>query len=946
MESLEQRVSRLFQYIGEPSGDIFASAKQVQRLETIIQEQQQTILQLQNRQSFFQRDAATYFEEQLERIVAQKGIRNTDFISLTKFFTQNLTHAVMTLQSEFSASLKNSLLTERVQELELQIKRLKNSSATGSGNTATPVSTEKVQELEARLSLVEIQPPLSLSLSHSPSRNTVAEKQPDQQLEALQQDIATLQSHVKHLEDNLITEVQKHYKMATKQGELAAPLTRIQNTVQMLDKEFQSFRGVDVRKVAEAMIKTSTENLRTEFQTALATRASSEQLNKFDADVHRIEAHCTDVQTGFYRMKTHLEDTAVKMTEAFSEARWSKLENSLKKSLELKHKEQHADWKTLLETQATEIQQTIQSVKRSAEKVFEDVKANTSPEAFEVQLNRLKSALIEDQQGWLQKIADPLQSRMASVEQQSQQTRAGFLELTSEMKMELAATNLKARYAEFEEKLTGFEKTVQGWNQRLQKSEESHKQVLAFSEVRTEQIAQAMRDQETEFSRIRNSVAEIQQQTKTTLDSWLRDRNGDIQKRYTDAAQEVQQIQRNSVALESELYKQLELYRNQERVWADKYRDFQSAAEKTVVAWREEQSNYILSRMSELASQVRKESSEAREQSQSITTHISTTLAEETAALTKRIEGYFKEQREHVTMLNNTYYNENATKLRTQLARESSKTFSDLAQKVQQELVRQMAQYKTLIDTTLSQTPQMKQTMDTRLLEYQSMTKCFYTALFGTPGKETDTLAPVPQIPGWDCICFTNMNIREPNGWTIIKVPASSKSPQRLAKHYKWQSHIYLEDYELVVWVDAYIAPASFAGDKLYQWVTLMNERNLSILHRKHDVRDCIWDECEAVVTAKRDTPENVKKVLDLLTQEKMPYHVGLYDTNIIVKFHRLPEVRKVSDEIARLLEEYTTRDQLVVTLVYYKNNFNDFSTTDLLRAFEKTGRHIRKQIS
>ena len=944
MEALEQRVSRLYQYIGEPQGDIFASAKQVQRLETIIQTQQETIDRLQSQQTFFQQSAAAYFEEQLERIVKQKGIRNTDFISLTKFFTQNLTHAVETLQTEFTATLKNSLQTEKIQELEIQIKRLKNSGGTGitdSENSGTIFATGKFQELENRLSLLEIQSP-SISAG-----NTAPEKyQQQQRLETIQEEVSVLQEHVKHLEDNLITEVQKHYKMATKQGELAAPLTRIQNTVQMLDKEFQSFRAVDVRKVAEAMIGTATENLRTEFQTALATRASMEQLTKFDGDVRRIESYSTDVQTGFYKMKTQLEDTTAKMSDSFSETRWNRLENSLKKSLESKHKEQHTDWKTLLETQQTEIQQTVNSVKRSAEKVFDDIKANTSPEAFEVQLQRLQNALTESQQSWLQKIADPLQSRMTAVEQQSQQTRSGFLELTSEMKTELAATNLKERYTEFEEKLAGFNKIAEGWKQRIQKSEEAHKQILSFSEARTEEIAQEMRNLETEFSRIRNSVSEIQQQTKATLDTWLRDRNGDIQKRFTDAAQEIQQIQRNTVTLESELYKQLEMYRNQERVWADKYKEFQAAAEKTVVAWREEQSNYMISRMSELASQVRTTSAEAKTQSETLVSHVSTTLAEETAALTKRIEGYFKEQRDHVTILNNTYYTENATKLRTQLARESNKSFSDLAQKVQQELVRQMAQYKTLIDKTLSQTPQMKQVMDTRLLEYQSMTKCFYTALFGTPGKETDTLAPVPQIPGWDCICFTNLNIREPNGWTIVKVPASSKVPQRLAKFYKWQSHTYLEDYDLVVWVDAYIAPASFAGDKLYQWVNLMNERGLSILHRKHDMRDCIWDECDAVVTAKRDTPENVKKVMDVLIAEKMPKHVGLYDTNIIVKFHKRPAVQKVANEITKYLEEYTTRDQLVVTLVYYKNNFNEFSTTDLLRAFEKTGHHVRKEIS
>lgn len=76
-----------------------------------------------------------------------------------------------------------------------------------------------------------------------------------------------------------------------------------------------------------------------------------------------------------------------------------------------------------------------------------------------------------------------------------------------------------------------------------------------------------------------------------------------------------------------------------------------------------------------------------------------------------------------------------------------------------------------------------------------------------------------------------------------------------------------------------------------------------------------------------------------------MPRHIGLYDTNIIVKFHKRPALQKVANEITQYLEEYTIRDQLVVTYVYYKNNFNQFSTTDLMRAFEKTGHHMRKTV-
>ncbi|NDG15533.1 MAG: hypothetical protein EB110_07800, partial [Betaproteobacteria bacterium] len=78
-------------------------------------------------------------------------------------------------------------------------------------------------------------------------------------------------------------------------------------------------------------------------------------------------------------------------------------------------------------------------------------------------------------------------------------------------------------------------------------------------------------------------------------------------------------------------------------------------------------------------------------------------------------------------------------------------------------------------------------------------------------------------------------------------------------KYIKWNSHKLLEDYDVAVWLDAYLAPNLSSTNLLQQWIPQAYTAKAAIVHRKHDARNCVWDECKAVVEAKRDTSEHVE---------------------------------------------------------------------------------------
>jgi hypothetical protein len=229
---------------------------------------------------------------------------------------------------------------------------------------------------------------------------------------------------------------------------------------------------------------------------------------------------------------------------------------------------------------------------------------------------------------------------------------------------------------------------------------------------------------------------------------------------------------------------------------------------------------------------------------------------------------------------------------------------------------------------------------------YTGMTKCFFTAIFGLPGQKVDSLGLIDKkLPGWDYICFTNQENLVGNGWTVIHVNNTTRNPALEAKKYKWLSHKYLLDYDIVVWVDAYIAPRAVYSELIKQWILKMMNENISIYHRPHDERNCVYEECEAVVQKGKDKSKNVEKIKGLLTEAGVPKHGGLFDTNVLIKLHKNQELQEICEHVYNRLENSSIRDQLVVPLVYHRQRFKKFATDNLIRAFEKSGTHIRKGV-
>lgn len=173
---------------------------------------------------------------------------------------------------------------------------------------------------------------------------------------------------------------------------------------------------------------------------------------------------------------------------------------------------------------------------------------------------------------------------------------------------------------------------------------------------------------------------------------------------------------------------------------------------------------------------------------------------------------------------------------------------------------------------------------------------------------------------GWDYICFTDnqklLKCKKIGVWEIRPLVFAQSDQTRNARWHKTHPHVLFPEYKLSIWADSNI---NILSKKLSKTVKI----NKNLLVPYHFTRDCIYEECQAVIDDKKDTLENVERVKSFLTADHMPAHYGLNETNIIIRHHDDPVVKKIMEEWWSFIEKYTKRDQLSFSYILWKNGIN-----------------------
>ena len=193
-----------------------------------------------------------------------------------------------------------------------------------------------------------------------------------------------------------------------------------------------------------------------------------------------------------------------------------------------------------------------------------------------------------------------------------------------------------------------------------------------------------------------------------------------------------------------------------------------------------------------------------------------------------------------------------------------------------------------------------------------------YTCITG----EYDVLKPLSyQHQSIDLICFTdNKNINS-NGWILKDIPSDLKHLSKVKQQRILKIHPqkYLNEYDISLWVDGnFVINCDIEKDFLPKY----DLNRFSLYTNKHPLRDCIYDEEIECIKRKKDISQNTHPQIERYKQEKMPSHIGLAETNLMLRDHHDPKCEEVMKLWESEVLKGSHRDQLSFNYACWKLGF------------------------
>jgi len=178
---------------------------------------------------------------------------------------------------------------------------------------------------------------------------------------------------------------------------------------------------------------------------------------------------------------------------------------------------------------------------------------------------------------------------------------------------------------------------------------------------------------------------------------------------------------------------------------------------------------------------------------------------------------------------------------------------------------------------------------------------CVYSAAAGGYRPSIEAI-PRPSVAHH---LFTDSDPVE--GWEIRRFDEVRDDPVRTAKKPKVLPHLYLEDSDWSIWIDANITLLADPRDLVAE----VRKSGHLIGAFRHPERECLYDEALHCISAAKDDPDTILAQITRYKCEGYPAKFGLAECNVLVRCHSDPIVaaamRRWWDEI----EAGSRRDQI-----------------------------------
>ena len=178
------------------------------------------------------------------------------------------------------------------------------------------------------------------------------------------------------------------------------------------------------------------------------------------------------------------------------------------------------------------------------------------------------------------------------------------------------------------------------------------------------------------------------------------------------------------------------------------------------------------------------------------------------------------------------------------------------------------------------------------------MKKTIFTCLFG----DYDQLNNAPKFDGWDSVLFTDKYPIDSKGWEV-RIVKTELSPEKESRQYKFLSHIFLSEYDLVCYIDANMI--------------LLREPPIKPFWLSHPNRRKVSDEAKKIIQLGKANFGDIDRQMKAYYYAKFPDNVGLFQNGFFVRRHS-QAMNALMEKTFDLIKEFTSRDQLALPFAVY----------------------------
>lgn len=192
--------------------------------------------------------------------------------------------------------------------------------------------------------------------------------------------------------------------------------------------------------------------------------------------------------------------------------------------------------------------------------------------------------------------------------------------------------------------------------------------------------------------------------------------------------------------------------------------------------------------------------------------------------------------------------------------------------------------------------------------------KVVYTAIFGN----YDSIKEPEYInKDWDYVCFTNNKNLKSDIFTVKYVDAIFDNQTKNPRMLKILSHIFLIGYDYTLWIDGSV---KLRGTNIENLINQHKDSYIAL--HKHEVRECVYDEAQACINAKKDDQNKIEKQITRYKDEGLPLNTPVAETAEILRNQNNKNTKQLNISWWVELNKNSVRDQISFVYVCWKYKF------------------------